>query len=484
MMPAELVPGSFIGPWKVLERLDWGNYGTVFLAQRAGHPESPPVALKMARRPLEPRFEREGLLLQRTPHPGIPRYEDSGVWTSPGGYRFPYLVMELVDGFTLYDWFRQQPRSSRQVLAVLEQLASALAAAHANGAVHRDVKGDNIRVTAQGRVVLLDWGSGWFAGARPLTDTPAPPGTTAYRPPEQRNFIWRFRMDLEARWHAQPSDDLYALGVTLYRLVTGVYLPPLTDGGAPVERKVLRPSAMATLCPDLETLILRLIDDDRRVRGTAEQLAREVSALMKRVGPEADKPILPTSSAMPTDEGFSPSDERHDEEVLSDTDGTQSTSDAPAVREDRCPRGEYTLPAWLFPVSAAMVGGLLVFLGWEMHRAASQQHSASSPWMGTPEEVAQFAPDAGVGDEAVSTVQDAPSHTSTWVLSLGRPMPTKPLPGQKRPPCDRGEKEINGGCWFREADERPPCGDKLFDYEGRCYFYAPQGARVPTSDPP
>jgi hypothetical protein len=41
-----------------------------------------------------------------------------------------------------------------------------------------------------------------------------------------------------------------------------------------------------------------------------------------------------------------------------------------------------------------------------------------------------------------------------------------------------------GGCWVKEADERPPCGDLLFDYEGRCYFASPTGARTPTSDPP
>ncbi len=483
MMPPEFAPGFSVGPWRVLKRLDWGNYGVVFLAQRAGHPESPPVALKMARNPRDPRFEREGLLLQRMSHPSIPRYEDSGVWTSPEGHRYPYLVMEWVEGFTLYDWFRQQPRSSRQVLAVLEQLASALASAHASGAVHRDVKGDNIRVTAQGRAVLLDWGSGWFAGAKELTDTLAPPGTTPYRPPEQRHFMWLFRKDLKARWHSQPSDDLYALGVTLYRLVTGVYLPPLTDGGEPVERKVLPPSAMATLCLELETLILRLIDDDRKARGTAEQLTREVAAVMQSAGLEANNPILATANAMATDEGCSASDGNQDEEVFSDTDRTTGTSGSPPATEEHNPRSEYQLPTWLFPIGATVVGGLLVFLGWEMHRTVSQQ-PPPPPWIATPEEVAQFAPDAGVGDEAVSAVQDAPLDIGNWILSLGRPMPTKPLPGQKRPPCDRGEKEINGGCWVKEADERPPCGDKMFEYEGRCYFASSTEARIPTSDPP
>jgi serine/threonine protein kinase len=493
MIPPELVPGTLVGPWFVQERLDRGNYGVVFRAQRAGHPESPSVALKMARNPRDPRFEREGLLLQRMPrHPSIPRYEDSGLWTAPSDYRYPYVVMELVEGLTLYDWFEEQQRSSRQVLAVLSQLASALAIAHTLGAVHRDVKGDNIRVTTEGRAALLDWGSGWFAGARPLTDTLAPPGTTPYRPPEQRLFMWRFRKDLEARWQAQPSDDLYALGVTLYRLVTGGYLPPFTDGGEPAEREVLRPSAMATVCPELEAVILRLIAEDRNARGTAEQLVREVEGLVQAAGPDADKPIRSTVNAMPTEEGFSSSDGYQDEELLSDTDEAAETSDDPPKREERPPASEPPPPKWLSLACAAAVGGLVVFLGGKLHGTVSHQEPATPPWIATPEEmsqfeeVPQFAPDAGVSEEALSTAQEMPRAALPTILSLGRPMPSKPFPGQRRPPCEpRVEREIIGACWIGPlGDEKPPCGNKMFDYEDRCYLASFNEARQPTSNQP
>ncbi|HYI02264.1 MAG TPA: serine/threonine protein kinase, partial [Hyalangium sp.] len=70
------VPGSTVGPWLILERLDSGTFGVVFQARRAGHPEAPLVALKMARRPLDPRFPREAELLQRCLAPSIPGYED------------------------------------------------------------------------------------------------------------------------------------------------------------------------------------------------------------------------------------------------------------------------------------------------------------------------------------------------------------------------------------------------------------------------
>jgi len=478
--------GSTVGPWLIHERLDFGSFGVVYRAQRANHPDSPPVALKVARRPRDPRFEREAELL-RLGIPGAPRFEDEGLWTAPSGESYPYVVMELVEGFTLYSWF-QGGRTSREVLQVLAQVAGALASAHARGAVHRDVKGDNIRVTPEGRAVLLDWGSGWFADARPLTDTTAPPGTTPYRPPEQRLFSWHFRKDLGARWQALPTDDLYSLGVALYRCVTGLYLPPMSEGGELEVRKVPRPSGYCTLSLELEALILRLLSADRKQRGTTESLAREAAVLAEAPGESADRPIVPTASAVPTDAGGPSSDGPDDEEVLSDTNTSRSGSSSTistSTENERRQRREAQLPAWLPLAGAALVGGMLVFLGWEMHRTASEHNPAPQPWIATPEEVAQFAPDAGVGEEALSFVEDAPQAALPDVLSLGRPMPPQPYPGQRRPPCDPPERAINGGCWLGPFEgHKSPCGDRMFDYEGKCFLASYPPERQPTSEEP
>ena len=223
--------GSIVGSWLLLGRIDSGSYGVVFRARRADEPEAPPVALKVAKNPGDPRFEREAEVLRRTRHPGIPRYEDFGQWHAPDGFLHPYIVMELVEGFILYDWFREQRRSSQEVLRVLEQVARGLVVVHAQGIVHRDLKGDNIRVTPEGRAVLLDFGSGCYPDAEPITDSIIPPGTSIYRAPEVLRFLWKHRKDEDARWVAQPSDDLYALGVTAYRLVTGSYPPPVSETG-------------------------------------------------------------------------------------------------------------------------------------------------------------------------------------------------------------------------------------------------------------
>src|SRR3954470_19797036 len=100
--PDASLVGSTVGPWLILERLDSGSFGIVYRARRAGHPDSPPVVVKMAKRPKDARFEREVELLQHSPHPSIPRFEDAGLWTAPDGQRYPYVVMELVEGYTLY----------------------------------------------------------------------------------------------------------------------------------------------------------------------------------------------------------------------------------------------------------------------------------------------------------------------------------------------------------------------------------------------
>ena len=477
-------PGTTVGPWLLLDRMGSGSYGVVFRARRAGHPEAPPVALKMAKTPRDPRFLREAGLLQGGHHPSAPRYEDQGVWTSPEDFRHPYVVMELIEGLTLYDWFREQPRSSRELLSVLAQIAGALADAHARGAVHRDVKGDNIRVTVAGRAVLVDWGSGWFAGAPPLTDTTAPPGTNAYRPPEQKAFMWRFRMDAEARWHSQPADDLYSLGVALYRCVTGVYLPPCTEGGEPVEREVLSPSDMATVCPKFEAIILRLLSEDRQTRGTAEQLAREAAALAQTAEPEADRPIIPTPSAIPTEEGRQAPPMSSGREELSDTDQAISTrkpgSDTSGQRERR--RRLPSFEALLSTALAAVAGGLVVVLAMALLKPRPPEPE-SEPWLVTPEAMVPFATDGGVAEDALSSVENVPS-TGTRRNSLAVPMPKQPFSWQRRPPCENGETAIHGACWIRVWGRESPCGQKMFDYEKGCYKPAADIPRTPTAREP
>jgi eukaryotic-like serine/threonine-protein kinase len=479
--------GETVGPWLVLERLDSGAHGVVFRAQRAGHPEAGLFALKMARKERDARFEREAALLQRVRHPAVPRFEDAGLWTSPTGSRHPYVVMEWVEGFTLYDWARERERSTREVLHVLAQVARGLEAVHAVGAVHRDVKGDNIRVTPGGRAVLVDFGSGWLPGARPLTDTAAPPGTTPYRAPEQLRFMWKFRMDLEAHWHARPSDDLYSLGVTAYRLVTGSYLPPVVEDEPP--RKQLPPRELSTVAQGLEDLILRLLSEAWEARGTTQKIAEDLEHAARHAGPEADRPIRPTPSALPTEEGLPRLPSR------SSSSRQPSRPRPSTVPERRGPR--VTVPAWLSWVGASVIGGVLTTLLIDPRYPARPPVGTRIP---APPPIEVPAPwdvqeplretagptnvaDAGVEEAGLVSAHEVPrGGIPTYALAL--PMPKKPFPGQRKPPCrPYSEIALIGACWTVIRLE-PPCRNEGFEVDKMCVIAAFDGPTPNTSQQP
>jgi eukaryotic-like serine/threonine-protein kinase len=202
--------------------------------ERVGYPLAGPFALKLATWPQDPRFEREVELLWRLRHPHVPRLQDRGWWTHPSGVSFPYVVMDWVEGLPLYEWAARYPTAQRQKVEVLAQLAQALAAVHAVGGIHRDIKGGNVLVRmADMRALLTDFGSSTYLGAPRLTWEDLPPGTPGYRSPEAVLHRLRWRQSSGEPYQATPADDVYALGVTAWRLMTGNYPPPYEPVEAP-----------------------------------------------------------------------------------------------------------------------------------------------------------------------------------------------------------------------------------------------------------
>jgi serine/threonine protein kinase len=153
---SEIARGTVLGRYTVLERLGAGATATVFSAYDAQLERI--VALKVLRAQLEStdirlRLMREAQAMARLRHPNVVTVYDAGTF----GERI-YIAMEFVDGLTLRNWVRREPRSWRDVLAVLKAAGRGLAAAHEAGLVHRDFKPDNVLVGSHGRVLVTDFG--------------------------------------------------------------------------------------------------------------------------------------------------------------------------------------------------------------------------------------------------------------------------------------------------------------------------------------
>jgi hypothetical protein len=213
----EVSPGTDVGGYGVEAQLGEGGFGTVFRAQRGGEL----YALKML--PMEEVGEwgvRELLNLAKVQHPHVVRLLGHCQWPDKAP-RYFVIIMEYVPGRRLDVWASTENPSAREAARKMLGLARALVALHGAKVVHRDVKEANVLVRdSDGEVVLVDLGVGGDEEASWRTGGLLPPGTPDYRSPE----AWRFERENKgvpgAHYRPKPSDDLYALGVVLYWLLT------------------------------------------------------------------------------------------------------------------------------------------------------------------------------------------------------------------------------------------------------------------------
>nr|MCU0636670.1 serine/threonine protein kinase [Gemmatimonadaceae bacterium] len=177
--------GQALGAWTLVRPLGRGGMGAVWLAERNDGRFAGRAAVKLLHPSLTEganaqRFQREGEVLARLTHPNIARLYDAGV--TPHGQ--PYLVLEYIEGERIDEWARARQASDAMVVALLEQVLSAVAHAHAHGVIHRDIKPSNLLVTADGSVKLLDFGIAHLADDGVLESGRAP-FTPRYAAPEQ-----------------------------------------------------------------------------------------------------------------------------------------------------------------------------------------------------------------------------------------------------------------------------------------------------------
>ncbi|HEX3528321.1 MAG TPA: protein kinase [Thermoanaerobaculia bacterium] len=264
-----------IGPYRLIRRLGMGGMGEVFLAYDDRLER--PVAIKQIRREaagdpgLRERLLREARAAARLSHPNIVQVYD--ILEAAGG---DSIVMEYVAGRSVAEMLEPGPLPLALTVELARQIAAGLAAAHAAGLVHRDLKSENVLVDGEGRARILDFGLAkpLDSNDQTLTEHGAVLGTYRAMSPEQSR--------------GEPADarsDLFSFGVLLYEALTGISpfagrTPIETlrriDEAAPQPVTVLRPEVP----PELATLVHALLEKDPRHRPVdAAQVARELQTL-------------------------------------------------------------------------------------------------------------------------------------------------------------------------------------------------------------
>jgi hypothetical protein len=197
--------------YRLTKRLGSGAFGTVWSARDERLDRDVAVKVLPRERVIHARFEREARAAARLQHPAIVTLYEAAV-DDEGAY----LVSELVRGRTLDALLAQGKLSDREILEVGVSLCDALAHAHAQGVIHRDVKPSNVLVPSRSagsgdRAKLTDFGVAHVIGGATLTHTGDIVGTLAYMAPEQADGR-----------EVGPEVDLYSLALVLYEALTGV----------------------------------------------------------------------------------------------------------------------------------------------------------------------------------------------------------------------------------------------------------------------
>ena len=276
-----LQPGGRLGPYEILEPIGAGGMGQVYKARDTRLNRL--VAVKQSATEFSDRFEREARAVAALNHPNVCQLYDIGP---------DFLVMEFLEGRPL-----APVDSTRKLLDLAVQIADGIAAAHAAGVIHRDLKPDNILVTPDGRVKILDFGVARMmtgsAGSQPtrisLTGAGTAIGTVHYMSPEQARGLETIAL----------QSDQFSFGLILYELVTG-QKAFARDSSAETLTAIIREDAAplpATVPAPLRWIIERLLAKDPAERyDSSRDLYRELKQLRDRLS-HATAPITDVVAA-------------------------------------------------------------------------------------------------------------------------------------------------------------------------------------------
>jgi serine/threonine protein kinase len=263
--------------YDLLDRIGEGAYGAVYRARQHFIDREVAVKFILPQYANQPdfirRFETEAQLVAQLEHLHIvPLYD---YWRDPDG---AYLVMRLMKGGSLADSLNGSgPWELTTAARLVDQIASALDAAHQKGIIHRDLKPANILLDEEGNAYLSDFGIAKAIGTDGgMTATGAIIGTPAYISPEQVQSL-----------PISPQTDIYSLGVVLYELLTGEHPFPNTSSGTLIIKHAHEPLPLAKekrqdLPKEVDEVIQKATSKDPRGRYSDPQtLAKEFSRALQ-----------------------------------------------------------------------------------------------------------------------------------------------------------------------------------------------------------
>ncbi len=270
-------PGTTIGPYKLLQLIGEGGFGSVYLAEQE-EPVQRKVALKVIKLGMDTkeviaRFDAERQALALMDHPNIARVIDAGA-TEAGR---PYFVMDLVKGDPIAQYCDKHNLNIRERLELFAQVCAAVQHAHTKGIIHRDIKPSNVLVSmVDGRpsAKVIDFGIAKATSARLTEKTLFTQdrqliGTLEYMSPEQAEGS----LDIDTR------TDVYSLGVLLYELLTGF---------TPFDSRSLRSAGYA----EMQRIIREVDPPNPSTRLSQNTDAIDAVAAKRRTEPRRLGPII------------------------------------------------------------------------------------------------------------------------------------------------------------------------------------------------
>ncbi len=375
--------GENVGPYRIIEQLGQGGMATVF---KAYHPALDRyVAIKVLHPAFKEdpnflsRFQREARVVARLEHPNIvPIYD----FAEHKGQ--PYLVMKFIEGQTLKARLNEKPLTKEEAVEIVDAVGGALAYAHKQGVLHRDVKPSNVLLSPDGSIYLADFGLARMAQAGASTlSKDVMLGTPQYISPEQGQGV----RDLD------QGTDIYSFGVLLYEMVVG-RVPfnadtPFAIIHDHIYTPLPPPSAVNPNVPEVvERVLLKSLEKDRK--GRFETVEQQVQAFRTAVL-DGEGAFLETIAFQPAAEDGAGGETSTPIIPVDEIDGDQG-----AAGRERPPRKRWP---WIVAGLLISVGCLIAFLGSLSGENETPELDRSNPPVevideGLPGEPELLSPDA------------------------------------------------------------------------------------------